>query len=88
VTRSVKSETSRLKRLAILALIASSGNRGTNLPGLICGLRLIPAEEMAVHLDELQRQGLIRRGSKRHPDGDRDVVCLFVDPELELAVNV
>jgi hypothetical protein len=84
----VNSETLRLKRLAILAILACSGERGSNLPGLIAGLKVIPADEIVSCLADLQSKRLVRRGSKRHPDGDRSVVCYYIDPELELAVNV
>jgi hypothetical protein len=84
----VSSETLRLKRLAILAILACSGERGANLPGLIAGLKIIPAEEIVGCLDDLQSKKLVRRGTKRHPDGDRSIVCYYIDPDLELAVNV
>jgi hypothetical protein len=82
------SDVDRLRRLAVLALLAAAGDTGLNLPGLIAGLRVLTPDSVQACLNELQRKGLIRRSTRRHPDGDRDVVCYYVDPEVELAVNV
>lgn len=75
-----------LRRLATLAVIASYGALGLNLPGLIAGMRVFSPDQIKAALDGLHRDHLIRLGTRKHPDGDRDVVYYKVTEDVELSV--
>jgi hypothetical protein len=82
------SERDSLRRLGILALVASCGEIGIALPSAIAGLKLLTAEQVMDGLATLQHRGLVVRSTRKHPDDNRRFVHYRAAEDLELAVNV
>jgi hypothetical protein len=81
------SDRDALRRLGILAIVASCGEIGMSLPSAIAGMKILTAEQVMDGLKTLQRKGLVVRTTRHHPDGDRRYVHYRAADDLELLAS-